>query len=83
MELGLRGRIVLVTGASKGIGFAVAEELAKEGCAVILVARNAADLERAAEQVARHGTSVSFERPTSATARSSTDWPGGTDMLTS
>ena len=61
MELGLRGRIALVTGASKGIGLAVAEELANEGCAVTLVARNTADLGRAAERIARHGRPVSFE----------------------
>ena len=61
MDLGLRGRIALVTGASKGIGLAVAEQLAKEGCALTLVARSAADLEHAAGQVARHGTPVSFQ----------------------
>ncbi len=48
MDLGLRGRRVLITGGSRGIGFAVAEALAAEGAAVGLVARDAAGLAEAA-----------------------------------
>jgi NAD(P)-dependent dehydrogenase (short-subunit alcohol dehydrogenase family) len=52
MDLGLRGKKALVTGASKGIGRACAEVLAEEGCDVALVSRTAADLERARAEIA-------------------------------
>jgi 3-oxoacyl-[acyl-carrier protein] reductase len=45
MDLNLRGRTALITGASKGIGLASAEVLAEEGCNVILVSRTQADLD--------------------------------------
>ena len=48
MELGLRGKVAIVTGASKGIGKAIAQELAQEGVHVILCARGQALLEEAA-----------------------------------
>lgn len=51
MELGLAGKRALVTGASRGIGLAVARTLAAEGARVALVARDAAGLKAALSQL--------------------------------
>ena len=40
MDLGLRGRVAIVAAASKGLGRAVAEELAREGAEVAICSRN-------------------------------------------
>lgn len=45
MDLGLQDKVVLVTGASRGIGRAIAEAFAREGSSVILNARNPQELE--------------------------------------
>jgi 3-oxoacyl-[acyl-carrier protein] reductase len=58
MDLGLHGRRVLITGGSRGIGFAVAEALAAEGAAVGLVARDAAGLTEAAARLEPRGVPV-------------------------
>src|SRR5512144_1564208 len=53
MDLQLTGRTALVTGASRGIGRAVAHELANEGCNLHLAPRSAADLEKVRAETAR------------------------------
>jgi NAD(P)-dependent dehydrogenase (short-subunit alcohol dehydrogenase family) len=59
MDLNLTGKAALITGGSKGIGFAVAQHLAAEGCHLHLVARDKATLETArAAIIARHSVSV-------------------------
>ena len=51
MDLGLRGRVAIVAAASKGLGRAAAEELAREGAEVAICARTAAELEKAAARI--------------------------------
>ncbi|MSQ73715.1 MAG: SDR family NAD(P)-dependent oxidoreductase [Betaproteobacteria bacterium] len=59
MELNLKGKKALVTGASRGIGAAVAGVLAAEGCDLYLTARNAELLERVAQDLrSKHGSRV-------------------------
>ena len=53
MELGLRGKVALVTAASKGIGFGVAKVLAQEGCRVIVSSRDEESIGRAKDRIAR------------------------------
>ncbi len=58
MDLGLRGRVAIVTGSSRGIGRAIATALAQEGARLVLNARGAATLEAAAGELRAGGAEV-------------------------
>jgi 3-oxoacyl-[acyl-carrier protein] reductase len=58
VDLGISGRVALVTGGSKGIGRAVAAGLAAEGCRVVLAARGAEALREAADALTAKGGEV-------------------------
>jgi 3-oxoacyl-[acyl-carrier protein] reductase len=58
MQLGLRGTKAIVTGASRGIGRAIATELAAEGADLAVCARNQQELSRAAEDLRAAGVAV-------------------------
>jgi 3-oxoacyl-[acyl-carrier protein] reductase len=55
MDLGLGGKVAVVTGSSRGIGKAIAVSLGREGCKVVLCARGGADLESAVTEVKKAG----------------------------
>jgi 3-oxoacyl-[acyl-carrier protein] reductase len=58
LDLNIRGRRALITGGSKGIGMAVAEELVAEGVHVAICARHPDELEAAAEKLRVSGGTV-------------------------
>jgi len=51
MDLQLAGKRALVTGASRGLGYAIAHSLAQEGCQVAINSRSAENIEKAARQL--------------------------------
>ena len=56
MDLGIQGKVAWIGGASRGLGLAVAAELAREGCRQALTARRAGPLEAAVGELAQaHG----------------------------
>lgn len=61
MDLGLKGRTALVTGGSSGIGFAIAEELVKEGAGVVVMSRDFDHIKLAEKHLKRLNPSVRIE----------------------
>ena len=64
MDLQLKGKVILVAGASKGLGFAVAHALAKEGASVSISSRDQASIEAAASRIERDTGSKVFAMAT-------------------
>lgn len=91
MDLGLKGKKAIVCASSKGLGFAVAKELAAEGCELVLCARNQEDLTRAVAEMKQisgqgstiHALAADLSDPTAVSefAKKSINLLGGIDIL--
>lgn len=57
-EADLNGQVALITGGSRGLGLALARELADQGCRLAICARDEAELLRAGEDLERRGADV-------------------------
>jgi 3-oxoacyl-[acyl-carrier protein] reductase len=58
MDLGLKGKVAMVSGASRGLGFAVAEALAREGAAISISSSSQASIDDAAKRLSSGGAQV-------------------------
>ena len=58
MDLGLKGKVAIVAGASRGIGKAIAHSLAGEGCNLVLCARGEEALTATAQELSSTGVQV-------------------------
>lgn len=63
MDLGIKGKVVLITAASKGLGYAVAEAMLEEGAQVAISSRSEEGIQKAAEQLSQGGKYEIFHAP--------------------
>jgi NAD(P)-dependent dehydrogenase (short-subunit alcohol dehydrogenase family) len=82
MDLGLSGMKVLVTGGTKGIGRAVAEHFAAEGCDVAICARNAEEVAQTVAALSQRGVKATGRTVDVADGLALTQWVGdvGTEL---
>jgi len=73
MDLGLQRRVAIVAASSQGLGFAVAQALAAEGCNLAMCARNADRLRAAAEQISTSQNAEVFDRALDVTDRAAVE----------
>jgi len=85
MDLNLKGRSVLITGASRGIGESIANIMAQEGCSLTLAATDTEKLKQVADGItARHGVSVTshaFDLSRHENIKALADLAGDCDIL--
>jgi 3-oxoacyl-[acyl-carrier protein] reductase len=60
MDFGIKNKRVLITGASQGLGYAIAKEFAKEGCRISLIARREEELKKIIEELGDNATGHSY-----------------------
>src|SRR5215217_4692958 len=86
MDLGIKGKLALVSGSTQGIGYAAAKLLLQEEARVIINGRNTQTLERALSELRQHGTvhGIAADLSTSAGAQHLLEAAreiGGVDIL--
>lgn len=80
MDLGLKGMKALVTGGTKGIGRAVAEHFAAEGCDVAVCARNAEEVAQTVAALSQRGVKATGRTVDVADGLALTQWVGDVGM---
>lgn len=79
MDLQLTGKVVMVAAASTGLGFGIAQQLAREGAVVSMASRTSADIGKAAQQLRQETPAEVFATTFDATDPVSiTDWTAQT-----